>query len=53
MAKDYPTWEEIEKRTDIDALIIKVCISDLAYCLEDVELDIYNKVVDYISTEGN
>ncbi len=47
-----PTWDEIEKRTDTDAKIIRVCISDLAYCLEDVELDTYNKVVAHISTKG-
>ncbi len=26
-----PTWDEIEKRTDIDALIIKKCIKELRY----------------------
>ncbi len=26
----YPTWEEIEKCTDIKALIIKECIKELS-----------------------
>ncbi len=44
---EIPTWEKIEKRTDVDAKIIKKCISELTfswkftYCYLD---DIYKKI---------
>ncbi len=50
----YPTWEEIEKCTDIKALIIKECIKELSPRLfpETYYRDTYNKIISYISTEG-
>ena len=51
MAKDYPTWEEIEERTDTDALIIKECIIELSPRIFSWTYfkDTYNRIIDGIT----
>ena len=51
-SNETPTWEEIEERTDTDALIIKECIEALTFSQKSSffsESEIYNRIIDAIN----